>query len=196
MPYLPKSNPQDTVFPTIGLDVAWVHNTLLEKWKRFYPIVSYYQIDVTPTVAVSDGNVVTDMVTGIAGKTRVDDLWGEDVIVNNNDWIQPHSTVESPLADSTNTRIFKEVVLINVHVNLEPTEQLLRRMGIEEEKVILATFPLVLLDEKDVIVSVGDIFKWGGTTYEILTNKFTGYWKMTNHTLYMTCTARRWKYGS
>ena len=199
MPYYPREAPHEAVFGKIGSDVCLAQRLIQEKWCLYYPSVTYNQILVTPTPSPYEqsGDLADGFVTGISGETIVDDLWGEDIIVDGmGDWLQPHSIVDSPAPDAPNTRKFKPPVLLKTHVFQNPSDQVLKRMGIDEQRDLVLTWPLALLDELNIIISIGDTFLWGNETYEILTAKLTGYWKFTNYPLYITSAANRWRHGS
>lgn len=206
--YLPFPTTHGAVFPIAnGVDFAAAVRLIKEKWRRFYPYIAYYSLAAIPA-AVQEGTDsagYTQSVQQAPGQTVVDDLWGESVPAGAT-WIQPHSPTDSAAADAAapTTNVYQGPFQIRAHVRINPPEQLLTRMGINETRELLVTIPTALLDEvtdaegqpHPVYCRIGDRFVWSRVTYEAQEVILTGLWKFTDVPLYVTITAQRVHPGS
>lgn len=200
MTYIPPQYLEDTCFPKSGSssgglsnDLATMISLLEEKWRRFFPIVDYFQMDYTPTTVPTE-----DTPAGKPGATRVDDLWGEDIPASlTAEWIQPHENSPQGLAaDATDCKRYKPSVQFNLPIQREVDDKTLKRFGIDNMRDVLVTFLSSTLDDLGVTVQVGDRFVYGGENYEVEQYKQTGYWLNTNVALYIIGNCKRLRLGS
>jgi len=138
----------------------------------------------------------TDVPSGEDGTTKVDDLWGEDILPDLDEWENPHNPDTLPGPDATNLRLYDTPVAVHAQVQVEADEWELKRMGISQMQDLLIHFSTYILDIKKIVVKLGDRVTWGGEKYEILKVYPKGYWKNTNIFLYLICDCKRIHIGS
>jgi len=204
-PYIPPSVLENTTFPTAdGQDLATSIRILRERSTRFWPKVYYYVLRHTATGADSSSDYIqTHTVDSEDRGTVVDTLWGEDVPRELADgrWFQPHSTSTEGLeADATDTEVFEEPVEINAGLVREPSEQILKKMGIDEQCDLAVTFLTAILDDHGIRVKPGDMFTFAleglEEEWEIHNERKKGTWKNSNVHLYVNCACKRKRKGS
>jgi hypothetical protein len=189
--YLPPTPTDQTAWPeAYGKDIAVQIRLIDEKWKRTFPLLTYYQIKKATTPA-TDPN----MPIGEAGKTQFDPVWGESVPADmaSTGWRQPHGDA---VADAADPELFEAPVSMNFRVQRIAKESELKKYGFDQIRDLLLFVPLSILDENSVIVTAGDsgdYVIWDGDEYTVLQKERAGYWKNTNVRLYMAlnCEHRR-----
>lgn len=184
----------DTVFPTAhDKDLQMNIRILKEKYQRFYPKLDYKQMNLgIPDPQEGDVPATPPPVT----VTEIDDLWGEPV--PNGElpglaWENPHSTLD---LDATEGDKRLPGIEINAHVNHQPSKKVLGRFGIDEQRVMVVTFLVPLLEEAGITVRHGDRFFWKNFVFEVLHWQRMGYWKDTSVHLYIETAVRYARYGS
>lgn len=196
MAYIPPSVLEDTEFPNVGCgrDLQTISDLLIEKWQRSFPIVDYYRLLKTPTEATP----AHDYISGVAGETQVDDLWGEDIPQGlTAEWVQPHGDTAAALAlDATAGRIYGASVQVNAALDLQPSERTLKKIGLDQAKGVIVTIPTPLLDLVGITCRGGDYFIWRGEKFEVLNWHDRGYFYNTNVYLYMVLDCNRQRIGS
>lgn len=200
MPYITPIVLDDVKFPGIQInprDFDRIHDFLFEKWERFYPKLPYFTLDKPPTEVLDPTNAPN--ITGNVGKTRVDRLYGEDVEVGaDGKWLQSHSQIDSASASAPSQRVFEDAVNIPIGVSIPPVtdERILSRFGIDRNRELTITIPVIILDRSNITVRRGDEIEWDGNKYEIMTPNRRGYWKFTNQILYIVADCKLQRHNS
>lgn len=196
MPYLPSVRPSDpTAFPEqSGKDLDMDVRLIQELWETVYPLVPYVMID-RRTTPVADVNTLT----GEAGASKFDPLWGESQDANRTTWRQPHGT--DGAVKAADVEVFKTPVSLHMQVNpVTETRPDLHKYGFDEDDRrigrLLVTIPCSLLDNGNVVCTAGDLVKWEGDEFLVLKTRLTGYWKNTNVRLYMSLLCDHRRHGS
>lgn len=198
MPYIPESITMPTVFPReYSADVQHAIAIIEERWRRFFPQVNYYCLNnkVTNVPVTASGDIDTESVSGEAGGTAFDPVWGEavDNLAITGGWKQPHLSGDRR---AVNPEKFMAPERIHAQVRREAKDKELKKLGFDEVRDLLLTIPLSLLDERGIVVSIGDRFIWDNDLFEVLQFEKTGYWKNTNLRLYMVLNCKHYHPGS
>lgn len=191
MPYLPVEPTMETTFPQeYGEDVLQGIQIIEEKWERFFPNVSYFCLK-KKTVGVAD----IDTVSGEAGESAFDPLWGEavDPVLLAQEWEQPHLNAN---AEAANTTVFEDPVKIRAQVRREARDDELKKLGFDRFRDLILTIPLSLLDKAGVTVQQGDRFIWDNELFQVEQQNRTGFWKNTNLRIYMVLNCEHARMGS
>jgi len=198
MPYIPENFTMPTGMPlAYEKDVLTAIRIVEEKWTRFYPQIRYFSLNkaVTNVPLTSTGDIDTESVSGTAGGTTFDPVWGEavDPVALASGWKQPHLSGDRRAVDPEQ---FATPVYINAQVRREAREKELKKLGFDEVRDLLVTIPLSLLDKLAITVTQGDRFIWDNDMFEVLQYETTGYWKNTNLRIYMVLNCRHQHPGS
>ena len=200
--YLPKSHVNLTRLPIAqGKDLTNCLRMIHERWRRFYPALAYYPLKLVSEPTQDDViDTINPIVSNRDDSTAYDDLWGEDIPKDHNyeetGYINPHDSLNAPLADATDTRVYGAGVRVHGQVNHQPSMKELGKYGIDAKKDLEITFPVTILDKARITCKNGDMVWWDNTQYELTSVHQTGYWNNTNIPLYVKCFAQRKYYGS
>lgn len=198
MPYLPEDFTHTTQFPqAYSKDLLAQIRVIEEKWRRFYPEVTYYPLNKAVTVVprTPSGDIDTASVSGTAGGTTFDPVFGEavDNAALAAGWKQPHLSGDRR---AVNPERFHDPIKVRAQVRREAKEKELKKLGFDEVRDLLLTIPVSLLDRLGITVQQGDRFIWDNDLYEVLQFETTGYWKNTNLRPYIILNCRHWHPGS
>lgn len=213
--YIPDESLNPTVFPLAKRgDFGFLSRRIKEQWRRFYPQVSLrrlknfpttlYDNSTTPEAIAAEGDDEFKPIDAInrksglnTGGTLVDPLYMESVPEGASPyWQQPHSSVESPERDADDWNVYQNPVDVHVFLRVEVNEYVLKRWGIDEDFDILAIFNTPELDERGILISVGDRFLWQGQAYEIHQRRPEGWWANTDLFFHLICNCKRVRKGS
>lgn len=193
VPYLPNKEILGTLFTSVDMSDLETHLRLLEeRWKRFFPILDWRQLDFNPVPMTSGGEAY---VAGVDGKTIINPVYNEAIPQGPNDNANPGVQYQSPHGgpvDATNRKIYKPTVPIHVQVKrIRPDNALTvtNKAGRSDARFILLCS---LLDRAGITVNEGDQVGYRGTRYEIREAVIPedGYWQQnTNIPLYVVCEA-------
>ena len=196
--YLPVSVLEYTEFPKPDSKDILHQVRLIEcLYEQQAPQIEYYPLRKLPTPAVDGGgDVDPDVLSGEAGTTKFDPLWGESVpesIGAGTEWAQPHGDATK----SVNSReTYDGPYLIRAQIRREAKERQLKKWGFDEIRDIIVTIPVSYLDRFGVRVEAGDQFTWDGERYQVLKRSRDGYWFNTNQRLYVVISAEHHREGS
>lgn len=189
MTYLPPLDLNGTEFPqALGEDLVTAIGMIEEEWQRSFPVVDYYPIS-KETTTVTDPS----MMSGSAGKTKFDPLWGEAVPSNMTVWQQPHLSGDFNAADPM---VYEKAIPINCRIERGVRETQLKKFGFDLTRNIVATIPTSLLDKSGITVRAGDRFRWNGEDFEVLQWYQSGWYYNTNVILYITMSVQSARKGS
>jgi hypothetical protein len=196
--YLPEDFTHPTTFPSAyGKDVHLAIRVIEEKWARFYPQVNYFSLNKAVTVVPksASGDVDTESMSGTAGGTVFDPVFGEavDNAALSGGWKQPHLSGDRR---AVSPERFLNPVRVHAQVRREAKEKELKKLGFDEVRDLLLTIPVSMLDKLAITVTQGDRFVWDNDLYEVLQFETTGYWKNTNLRLYIVLNCRHYHPGS
>lgn len=211
--YIPDKSENPTVWPIPRERDFFFHaRNIKEQWHRFYPLINLRTLklfpttlyDVTPEEAAAEGDDRFKPIAAInrksgdgSGGTLLDPLYMESVPQGTSPyWQQPHSAVESPERDAEKWNEYRDPREVHVFVKVDVNEYLLKRWGIDEDFDIIAIFNTPELDERGILISVGDRFLWQGQEYEIHQRRPEGWWMMTDLFLHLVCNCKRVRRGS
>jgi len=175
-------------------DLSLALRVLTEKWHRFYPPLAYYQLDFEVTGVDEPSTELSGELPG----TKVDPLWGGPMPPTPDDhWHNPHGqdAIGTPL-NPTTAKKYKDVVNLPIYVLKNPTDYTLSRYGIRNKRQMIATIPLIVCDQYQVTLRVGDHFIWDGEKWEVLVVHEKMPWKRTNYFLYAVLETQRLVEGS
>lgn len=189
MPYIPPPVPQDTQRPTpFGNDFQNAMRMISERWRRYYPLISYEMISVAPT-----NRVDLDTVAGAAGATQFDPLWQESVAVGQGGlWQQPHLSAGTD-ASVDAADVFKPAANIHSQMRRDALKKELERWGFDRVRDLIAIIPCILLDAAGITAEPGDRITWDNDYYTVSQRTLDSFWKNTNVRIYavLNCTSRR-----
>lgn len=196
MPYLPATRPTDpTVFPEqsgrdLDMDVRLIH----ELWQTVYPKVRYQMIDRRST-PVADTNTLT----GEAGASKFDALWGESVDPARTTWKQGHGTAGS--VKTADVEVHKPAVPLHMQILVvQEGSPDLKKYGFDEDDrrigQLVVNIPASILDEGGVTCSAGDLILWDGDSFLVIKTRLGSYWHNTNVRLYMSLLCEHRRHGS
>lgn len=197
MPYLPPPAVDDTQFPkAYGADLAVAVRMLEERWRRFYPVITYTSLDKRTTPVTR-----TSQTSGEVGATQFDTLWGESVPTGLKDtgWRQPHlSTQVDP---ATAVQAAEPSVYLNprpLHARIQRVARrdLLQKLGFDRLRDLLVTIPTSLLDASGITVTQGDRFIWDNELYEVIQWSPMGWWMNTSVKLQLVLNVQHARRGS
>jgi hypothetical protein len=191
MSYLPPSPTDPTTWPEeYGSDIAVQIRLIDEKWRRTFPLLSYYGLKKATTPATD-----TDTPVGESGRTQFDPIWGEAVpaTMATTGWVQPHGDA---VADAANPELFEVPLKMNFRVQRIAKDKDLKKYGFDQMRDLLLFIPLSILDDNGVTVKPGDYVVWDGDKYAVLQDNRVGYWGNTNVRLYMALNCVHLKEGS
>lgn len=213
--YIPDKSENPTIFPIPRERDFFFHaRKIKEQWKRFYPIINLRTLKLFPTTlydetpeeiaAEAEGNDRFKPIPAVSrksgrgtGGTEVDPLYGESVPKGSSAyWQQPHSSVESPTPDAEKWNEYRDPVEVHVFVRVQVNEYVLQRWGIDEDYDIIAIFNTPELDDRGILISVGDRFLWQGQEYEIHQRKADGWWMQTDLFMHLITNCKRVRRGS
>lgn len=215
--YIPDESMNPTVFPLAKKgDFEFFSRRIQEQWKRFYPIVKLRTLRHFPTTLFDDATTPEAIAAELAGDTKfkpiaainrksglntggtnVDPLYMESVPEGTSPyWQQPHSSVESPERDADQWPNHRDPVDVHVALRVTVNEYVLKRWGIDEDFDIIAMFNTPELDERGILISVGDRFLWQGQEYEIHQRRPEGWWANTDLFFHLICNCKRVRRGS
>lgn len=198
MPYLPPSptRPNDpTTFPRPADEDLRTSLALIEEmWEVNYPLIGYQQMDKR-TTPVEDVNTLT----GEAGSTKWDAMWGEAADPSRDTWKQAQGTAGAVAA--ADVEVYRPRVELRFMVNHVAAESPdLKKYGFDDDArrvgSLVATVPVSMLDKQGVIAGAGDLLLWEGDEWVVIRPKLTGYWGNTNLRLYMNLLLERRRHGS
>lgn len=191
MSYLPPSPTDPTAWPEeYGKDIAVQIRLIAEKWKRQFPLLSYYGIKKATTPAVDP-----DTPVGESGRTQFDPVWGEAVpeSMASTGWVQPHGDAT---ADAANPELFEVPIKMNFRVQRITKEMDLKKYGFDQIRDLSLFIPLSILDDNGVTVKPGDYVVWDGDKYAVLQDNRVGYWHNSNVRLYMALNCEHLREGA
>lgn len=201
MVYIPANFTLPTGFPqAFSKDALTQIRMIEEKWRRFYPEISYYCMNVATTNVPlatdgASGEIDTESVSGTAGGTVFDPIWGEavDNAALTGGWKQPHLSGDRA---AVNPEKFMDPVRVNAQVRREAQSKELKKLGFDEVRDLLVTIPASMLDALGIVVRQGDRFVWDNELFEVLQYTQTGYWKNTNLRFYLVLNCKHYHPGS
>jgi hypothetical protein len=213
--YISTESLNPTVFPLAKEgDFNFYARRIKEQWRRFYPVIklrrlkhfptSLFDDATTPEAIAAAGDEEFKPITAInrksgvnTGGTLVDPLYMESVPEGTSPyWQQPHSSVESPERDADEWNKYQNPIDVHVCLRVTVNEYVLKRWGIDEDFDIIAMFNTPELDERGILISVGDRFLWQGQEYEIHQRRPEGWWMHTDLFLHLICNCKRVRRGS
>jgi hypothetical protein len=187
MPYLPPLKVDGTQFPqALGPDVITAIKMIEERWRRSYPLLPYTMIDSRNTAVSSPSEL-----TGEAGASKFDPMWGETVPATDTKWQQPHT--RGVAAEPT---IYHPAVGIHGRIQRTLREDELKKFGFDRVRNLIVTFPTSLLDAAGITVRAGDRFTWNSELFEIVQQHVVGWWHATNVNLYVVTNVQSARKGS
>lgn len=194
MPYIPPTALSDTAFPTgNGSDLATSIALIREAWQVHYPLITYYPLDkrVTPVAGANS-------LSGEAGSTKFDPMYGESIDATQGTWRQAHGTAGSVKA--SNVEVYRDPVQVHAQVQRITNELDMTKLGFDDNDKLIGglvlTIPSAMLDDLGVTCVAGDKFIWDGDQYKVQKPHQTGYWMNTNVRLYVRLTSERKHQGS
>ena len=216
MPYLPPQNQDAVIFPGVPVNSDfWLQvNFIEEKYKRFYPLVTYYPLlrSTTPSldpahqvpvggdiVDGSEGSIGSGSGSGSGGQktgTVFDPLYGEAVdpiMLDLGEWVQPH---QSGVARVYDVEVYDHPVQVNMRIAIQVEDAQLHQWGFEKMLDLMTVVPVSILDSVGVTVTEGDYFVWGGQQYEVVqVGPNNRYLNMSTY-LYVSCMCQNRRRGS
>lgn len=186
-PYIPTFTDTPTLFPIpLGKDFRTQVRMIEEKWRRQFPLVQYRPI----RIATTERSTTLDAPVGEAGTTRWDPVFGESVDPAMTVLTQPHLSADYNAFDN---EIFGDAVPINLRINIDVSDEDLKRWGFEKKADAIVAVPASLLDTASLTVQAGDRFTFAAQEYVVKGIGFDGQWKNTDVWLYimLNCTTRR-----
>lgn len=187
---------------------------IMEVWKRFYPVIKLrrlknfptklYDDATTPEAIAGEGNDRFKPIPAInrksglnSGGTLVDPLYMESIPEGTSPyWQQPHSSVESPERNADAWNEYQNPIDVHVFIRVTINEYVLKRWGIDEDFDLIAIFNTPELDDRGIVISVGDRFLWQGQDYEIHQRRPEGWWNNTDLFFHLVCNCKRVRKGS
>lgn len=189
MPYLPPGIITETEFPKAwGRDLANFLRLIEEKWRRFFPEVTYYPLLKDDTVAGS-----FDTPVGTAGNTIFDPLYGEAVdagMLTAGVISQPHL---SGIYNAGNPEVYDNGTVLNFQIQASELEVLLKKYGFDKTRTLVAMVPVSVLDRNGITATEGDYLTWDGKPYYVNEVQRDSFWKNSNVQIFVVlgCTPRR-----
>lgn len=189
MSYLPPLKIDDAAFPTVlGQDVLTSIRMIEERWRRHYPSVDYLPLDkrVTPISTPAQ-------ISGEAGSTKMDAMWGESVDASMTTWTQPQTTANAVAAEPN---VYLAGRPIHARIMRSARDNDLKKHGFDRLRDLIACFPTSMLDAKGISVQAGDRFVWNSELYEVIQHHVEGWWYQTNVNLFVWVNAQHARRGS
>jgi len=198
VPYLPNLTTEQTTAFSRNADDLRTHLRILEeRWRRFYPVLPWYQLLFLPTAPVQAATSEAPVV-GLNTGTLVDDLYGEAVPQKTTGvYQQPHLT---PVVNDSAPERKKHANPVSIHgfVRREETENELNQFGEDASRIVTVTLLTSLCDARGITVNPGDEFDYSGQRWEVRSSRIPerGRWKMTNIPLFIECRCMTKRVGS
>lgn len=199
MPYLPPPDTQSAVFPlAMGSDLTLQIRMIEERWRRFYPVLTYMPLNkqVTP-VPIS----TPDVTSGAPGSTQFDTVWGEAVPAGLavGGWRQPHLSVQvdpETAVQAAEPQVYHNNRPIHGRIQRVARKDELQKLGFDRIRDLLVTIPTSMLDAIGVTVVAGDRFMWDNELYEVLQWGPMGWWMNSSVKLYIVLNVAHARRGS
>jgi hypothetical protein len=151
-----------------------------ELWRTTYPKIAYMSL-LKAATAVADTNTLT----GAAGTTQFDPLWGEAVPANMGaTWQQPHANA-NPEVKASDPSLYSPAIDIHARIQRTAREDFLKKVGFDRVRSLLVTIPSSMCDAVGLNPKAGDRFMWDGELYHVLQYSPLGWWMNTNTKLYV-----------
>jgi hypothetical protein len=166
-----------------------------ERWDRFYPLLPYRVLLLSPTPA-PPREENADPIVGAPGTTRFDPLWNESIDSSVGEtWAQPHATTTT---DATAMRADRFAPPVNVHARVTrmALDSDLHKYGFDRVRDLLVTIPTTYLDEFGITVKAGDVLVWDGDEYTVVQETALGFFYNTSVRLYVHCNCEHRRTGS
>lgn len=197
MTYLPTDLAHPTLFPLAGgADLATSITMIEERWRVHCPVITYRQLDkrTTPATAPMAGG----QLTGEAGASKFDPMWGESVDPASTTWVQPHGTGGTVKAAHVEVYLPDEPVHAQVARIDDSTEMKKHGLDSSDKHIggLIVTIPSSMLDAVGVTCRPGDIIVYAGDEYLVTRPKQQGYWFNTNTALYVRLVCERHRHGA
>ncbi len=187
--YLPPLTINDTVFPdALGDDARTAINMIEERWFRSFPRISYTMID-KKTTPVTSPNILS----GEAGSSKFDAMWGETVDKNLTTWEQPHNSATVAAAEVT---VYQDAKEMPARIKRDSRENELKKFGFDRLRDLIVCIPTSILDANGVTVQAGDRFVWNNESWEVIQHHVEGWWYNTNVNLYVWMNVQHARRGS
>ena len=200
-PYIPRRFTHETEFPQAAdRDLQMQLRLIEEKWRRFYPAISYYRILESIGIAGVDSSMTTVQIpapVGEVGQSGWDPLYGESVdpqMVTDGAWKQPH--LDPVLDATTEIEVYGDPEPIHSQMRVEPKERELKQYGFDEKRDLLAIIPATFFDALGFLAREGDKLIWDGEEYVVLDDSGSGFWHNTNIRLYRVLGCEHKRLGS
>jgi hypothetical protein len=189
-PGIPPQPLNDTVFPRaadrdLGVQIAYIE----ELYARVYPQIDYYPLNKAVTGAAPTGIGLS----GEAGASKFDALYGETVDPKMATWQQPHG---SPTLKAANVDQFLIPVPINARFQRVNLEKEGKRYGFDKVRDALVIFPHSVAERLGLKPQAGDKLVWDGDEYTVLQHDRVGFWKNSNVRLYYVLNVEHRRHAS
>lgn len=174
-----------------GADRLLQNRLAIEKWRRYFSPVPYYQIKKAVTYVV---NRPSDKLVGETATTKFDPLYGEAIDPSASPtWQQPHG---SDVLHAADPEVYAAAVQVPLRVQIEARDSDLKLWGFERMEDAIASCPDALLSQLTVTCKSGDYFVWGGHEYEVLQVVPSARFKNDPATLYAVLNCKTKRRGS
>lgn len=200
MPYLPPNVLQQTGFPQVdGIDLSTHIRLIEEAWRVHFPAIQYFQIDRRSTKVADNQNVVNpDTLSGEAGASKFDVLWGEAADSSKTTWVQPQGTAGG--VQASDPEVFKPLVAIHARVTRVTKKKQLTARGFDANDKwiggLLLDIPASMLDAATITCSGGDKVRWDGDEWLVVAPGRSGWLWNANVSLYVSLYCERYRHGS
>lgn len=197
MPYLPPPSADDTQFPkAFGPDLSLAVRLLEERWRRFYPVITYTSLDKRVTAVTSPSQT-----SGEVGSTQFDTLWGESVPagLKAGGWRQPHlsSQVDPATAvQAAEPSVYLAPRPIHGRIQRVARRDFLQKLGFDRLRDLIVTIPTSMLDASGITVVAGDRFTWDNELYEVIQWSPMGWWMNSSVKLEIVINAQHARRGA
>lgn len=201
MPYIPPPAIDPTVFPQPYVADLTTHIGLIEeRWRRSFPIISYTMIDKRVT-AVADSpagtGAASDALSGEAGSTKFDPLWGESIDSTLTTWQQPHGqAAATPAIKAVEPNVYLPAIPLHARIRRAARKDELQKYGFDRIRDLLVTIPTSMLDTAGVTCAAGDRFVWNNELFEVIQWSPMGWWFQTSVKLYIVLNVQHARRGS
>ena len=184
-----------------GHDIGTAQRMLEERWKLMYPRVAYYPFEK----AVTAVGTSPDALSGAAGTTPFDPLWGEaiDRPIGTTHWRQPHLSAQTsqnelhdPARVAAEPEVRGEPHPINMRIRRVVREEMLKKLGFDLVRTTIGCVPTTLFDRYAIKPQPGDRFRWNDEWYEVLQTSPQGWYHNTTHNLLWYLSIKTARLGS